>query len=99
MRSVSATAASGASAGWQHVKISRSWSSGIGCISSSTAASSAPWRAAASNASSRTSAGAFSANRRARRTRSIARLRAVVVIQAPAFAGTPSTGQRSSAVT
>ena len=46
-------------------------------------------RAAASNAASRASAGAFSANRRARRTRSIARLRAVVVIQAPAFAGTP----------
>jgi hypothetical protein len=29
----------------------------------------------------------------------MARLRAVVVIQAPAFAGTPSIGQRSSAVT
>ena len=79
--------------------MSRSWSSGIGCISSSAAAWSAPARAAASKASSRAACAAFRANEAARRARSIARLRAVVVIHAPGFAGTPSDGHRSSAAT
>ena len=97
VRRVSATADSGASAGWQQVKISRSWSSGIGCISSSAAMSSAAAARSASNALSRAMTSALSAKRRARRTRSIARLRAVVVIHAPGLSGIPSTGQCSSA--
>ena len=97
VRRVSAIADSGASAGWQQVKISRSWSSGIGDISSSAAMSIALAARSASTAASRTIDPALSANRRARRTRSIARLRAVVVIQAPGLSGIPSTGQRSSA--
>ena len=99
VRSVSATAASGASAGWQHVKISRSWSSGIGSITSSTAARTASCRACASKAASRARVGAFCANRCRRLIRSMARLRAVVVIHAPGLSGIPSIGHRSSAVT
>ena len=99
MRRVSAIADSGASAGWQHVKISRSWSSGIGDISSSAAMSIALAARSASPAWSRAMTSALSVNRRARRTRSIARLRAVVVIHAPGLSGIPSTGQRSRATT
>ena len=40
----------------------------------------------------------FSRRRCSRRRRSIARFRAVVVIQAPGLSGTPSTGQRSRAM-
>ncbi len=99
VRRVRATDASGASAGWQQVKISRSWSSGIGAISSSAAAWSARALRAASNAASRASTSVFAVSVRARRSRSIARFRAVVVIQAPGLPGTPSAGQRSSAAT
>ena len=79
--------------------MSRSWSSGMGAISSSAAACSAPALWASSKAASRAIAAVFAVSVRARRMRSIARLRAVVVIQAPGLAGTPSAGQRSSAVT
>ena len=67
VRSVSATCASSASAGWQHVKRSSSRSSGI--VVSSTSSS------MASGTSSRR---VFAASVRSRRMRSIARLRAVV---------------------
>ena len=67
VRSVSATRASRASAGWQQVKSSRSRSSGISCMSSPIASSSAICAAAA----------VFSRPTRSRRSRSIARLRAV----------------------
>src|SRR5262245_23499445 len=85
-RSVSATCASSASAGWQQVKMSSSRSSGkfVPAISSSTVS----WR------SSRRS---FAASVRSRRIRSIARLRAVVTSQARGLAGVPSRGQRSAA--
>ena len=87
-RSVSATRDSAASAGWQQVKTSASRSSGIELTSSSSAGS----------ASSRASSSALRAKVCSRRSRSIARLRAAVMIQAPGFAGAPSRGQRSSAV-
>ena len=80
--------ASAASAGWQHVKTSASRSSGIELTSSSSAGS----------ASSRASSSALRANVCSRRSRSIARLRAVVTIHAPGFAGSPSRCQRSSAI-
>ena len=85
--SVSATCASSASAGWQHVNSSSSRSSGIvvSSISSSMA----------SGTSSRRS---FDASVRSRRMRSIARLRAVVTSQARGLAGMPSRGHRSAAI-
>ena len=52
-RRVIATRVACGSAGWQHVKMSRSWSSGIGAMSSSAAVRSADARASASNAASR----------------------------------------------
>ena len=88
VRSVSATRASGASAGWQQVKISRSRSSGMELSSIS---SSSPRGTSAS--SSRT----LSSSLRARRIRSIALFRAVVVIHAPGLRGSPRSGQTSSA--
>ena len=90
-RSVSATCASVASAGWQHVKISASRSSGIVVMSSSSSSSGA-------SAASRASSSCLVSRVRRRRSRSIARFRAVVTIQAPGFAGTPSRGQRSAAI-
>ena len=79
--------------------MSRSWSSGMGCISSSAAAGALgprpprrmPRRARARRPSR--------ANTCARRTRSIARLRAVVMIHAPGLSGSRRAGHRSSAVT
>ncbi len=47
---------------------------------------------------SSSSSRSFSAPRRSRRRRSIALLRAVRMIQPPGFGGTPSRGQRSSAI-
>src|SRR5215217_9628999 len=86
VRRVRATLASGARAGWQQVKISRSRSSAMVCISVSPRA-----------ASSRARVARRSASPRSRRSRSMALLRAVVVIQAPGRSGTPATGQRSTA--
>ncbi len=85
-RNVSATCASSASDGWQQVKISSSRSSGklVSSISSSTASGTSSRRV-------------FSASVRSRRRRSIARLRAVTVSQAPGLGGVPSRGQRSAA--
>ena len=83
MRSVSATCASTASAGWQHVKISARRSSGIMLNASSSSSS-------GTSSASRASSDCFDASRRSRRSRSIARLRAVVTIHAPGLAGTPS---------
>ena len=88
VRSVSATRASIASAGWQHVKISRSRSSGMPLTSSSLPPS----------ASRRASFSRVSVLRRrfaSRRRRSIARRLAVVVIHAPGLSGTPSRGHVS----
>ena len=86
VRSVSATCASSASAGWQQVKISSRRSSGIAVSStvSSTASGTSSWRV-------------FSASVRSRRMRSIARLRAVVTSHARGLAGVPSRGHRSAA--
>jgi hypothetical protein len=78
-RSVRATCASSASAGWQHTKISSSRSSGKSVSSTSC-----------SSASGRSSSLVFSARVRSRRMRSSARRRAVVVSQAPGLSGVPS---------
>ena len=85
-RSVSATCALVDSDGWQQVKISRSRSSLIGPSSGcSRACRSAAW--------------AWRSSRRpSRRRRSIARLRAVVMIHPAGLGGTPPEGQRSSAI-
>src|SRR4051794_6238481 len=85
-RRVSATRASGASAGWQQVKSSRRRSSSTAPVGSCGVSS---WiiRAAWCLASRCCS----------RRIRSIARRTAVVVSQPPGLGGTPSTGQRSRA--
>ena len=79
MRSVSATRASGASAGWQQVKIEPQpvvgeRFGGLGLSSSSSGVRSA---------SSASSSGRLAARVRSRRRRSIALLRATRVIQAP----------------
>ncbi len=84
VRRVSATWAGTASAGWQQVNINRSRSSGT-ASSSSVGGSGAGDRAAASWSLAAPSA--------SRRSRSTARLRAVVVSQAPGRRGTPSRGQ------
>ena len=86
MRSVSATCASVASAGWQQVKRSSSRSSWkvVSSISSSTASAISSWRV-------------LSASVRSRRIRSIARRLAVVISQTPGADGMPSFGQRSAA--
>src|SRR5918994_1982622 len=83
VRRVRATLASGDRAGWQQVKISRSRSSAMVCISVS-------WPRAAS---SRARVARRSASPRSRRSRSMALLRAVVMIQAPGRSGTPALGQ------
>ncbi len=86
-RRVSATWAAGASAGWQQVKIRRS-------RSSRTAPAGA---GGSSGASSRAASACRSARDASRRSRSTARLRAVVMIQPAALAGGPADGQRCSA--
>ena len=83
MRSVSATCASTASAGWQHVKISAQTLVRNRAHASSSSSS-------GTSSASRASSACFDASRRSRRSRSIARLRAVVTIHAPGLAGTPS---------
>ena len=88
-RSVNATCASAGSAGWQQVKTSASRSSGIGghvLLLGRRARRVAP------------GARPCCRNVRSRRRRSMARLRAVVTIQAPGLRGTPSRGQRSAAM-
>src|SRR6266545_2893906 len=87
VRRVRATLASSDSAGWQQVKISRSRSSPMVCISGSCPRVASSWARAARR----------SASPRSRRSRSIALLRAVVVIHAPGRSGTPVDGQRSMA--
>src|SRR5436190_3243236 len=82
-RSVSATCASVESAGWQQVKMRVRRSSRTGLASSGWVRSSL---SGVSTANSMTS----SCPRASRRRRSIARLRAVVVIQPPGLGGRPS---------
>ena len=86
-RSVSATCASMASAGWQHMKTSSSRSSGIGGPSMTSSASSGCCA----------SRGSLAASTRSRRSRSMARWRAVVTSQAPGLSGIPAPGQRCAA--
>ena len=87
-RSVSATCASRASAGWQQVKTSRRRSSGIASASSGS-----------SLLAGSSSSGSFASSVRPRRRRLSARRRATVVSHAPGRAGTPSRAQVSSART
>src|SRR4051794_18193914 len=87
-RSVSATCAGSPSDGWQQVKISRRRSSCTGPTSSTaarSACSSIAWACRSARVASR-------------RSRSIARLRAVVMIQPAGLGGTPSSGHRTTAV-
>ena len=126
-RSVSATWAAGARAGWQQVKISRSWSSAgsgagapgptdpaapagsmaasgsVGPLGSGSGQAppgpSGPARSAESGRYSVEAALSFAARRDSRRARSCARLRAVVMIQAPGLSGTPRRGQERIAST
>src|SRR3954463_14717313 len=87
-RSVNAMRASGASAGWQHVKISRSRSSSTGPVVSGGVSSyniKAAWCLASRCLS--------------RRIRSMARLPAVVVSQPPGLGGPPGAGPFSGAAT
>ena len=93
VRRVSATRASSGSAGWQHVKMSRSRSSATRLSPPSRTSPSTPAPAALSICAT------FAASVRRRRSRSSARFRAVVTIHAPGRSGTPSRGQRSIAVT
>src|SRR5262249_34392911 len=85
VRRVSATCASGARAGWQHVKMSRSLSSGTGASSSVV---SSMCRAISS---------CICARRARRRMRSMALGRAVETSQAAGFAGLPVAGHCSTA--
>src|SRR5262245_5670870 len=87
VRSVSATRASMARAGWQQVKIRRRRSSVITGASSGTSGS------METAGSSVLSSSSFSLPRRSGRSRSIALLRAAVVIQAPGLSGIPRSGQ------
>src|SRR5438067_7089412 len=84
-RRVSATCASVERAGWQQVKISRSRSSCTGPSSSGMLGSLVPGESTATSLSS-------SRPRDSRRRRSMAWLRAVVVIQPPGLRGCPSPG-------
>src|SRR6266511_2753416 len=84
-RRVRATCASVESAGWQQVKMRRRRSSCTGPISSGVPESSLPGENTATSPSS-------SRPRDSRRKRSMARLRAVVVIQPPGLGGSPSPG-------
>ena len=89
VRRLSATRASSASAGWQHVKISRSWSSRT--TESGSGDGSSPNRSMV--------VASFPDRFASRRRRSRARLRATTVSQARGSSGTPSRGHRSSAAT
>src|SRR5512132_3502616 len=89
-RRVSATCAWVESAGWQQVKMSRSRSSGTAPWSSAMSGSWSPGQSAATSPRS-------SRPRDSRRSRSMARLRAVVVIQPPGLGGRPSAGHLSRA--
>src|SRR5438552_3629421 len=89
-RNVSATWASMESAGWQQVKMRRSRSSCTGPSFSGPPGSSLPGKSTAASLSS-------SRPRDSRRRRSMARLRAVVVIQPPGLGGSPSPGHLRSA--
>jgi hypothetical protein len=93
-RSVSATCASVASAGWQQVKISSSRSSGMAV----SAMSSSPGMAGVAASSVALSRRSLAASTRSRRSRSIARFRAVRTSQPAGFSGTPSDGQRCAAM-
>src|ERR671918_2507744 len=84
-RSVSATCASVESAGWQQVKMRRSRSSRTGPTSSVMPGSTLPGESRARSLSS-------CRPRVSRRIRSMARLRAVVVIQPPGLGGRPLPG-------
>src|SRR6266702_3993593 len=84
-RRVSATCASVDSAGWQQVKMRRSRSSSTCPASSGIPRSLVPGERTATSLSS-------SRPRDSRRRRSMARLRAVVVIQPPGLGGRPSPG-------
>src|SRR6266508_763049 len=84
-RRVSATCAWVERAGWQQVKMSRSRSSGTAPTSSAMSGSWSPGDSTATAPSS-------SRSRDSRRRRSMARLRAVVVIQPPGLGGRPSAG-------
>ncbi len=86
-RSVSATRASRFNAGWQQVNMSSRRSSGIS-LSLTYGAGSGPIAATSRS---------FAASVDARRSRSIARLRAAVVSQASGWSGTPDRGQLASA--
>ena len=89
-RRVSATWASGGSAGWQQVKIRRS--------RSSTMSSASPGLGPAVSASSRSASSAWEASNRARRRiASMALKRPVETSQARGLAGTPSRGHCSTA--
>src|SRR6266508_1750927 len=85
VRRVSATRASSGRPGWQQVKISRSRSSYTPLVSTSSSG--------ASYASAVTTSRSLAAPTAARRILSVARLRAVVVSQAPGLRGTPSVRQ------
>src|SRR5918995_733273 len=90
-RSVNATCASRDSAGWQQVKINRSRSSYTITSSSGSPRTSPLLDSSVSSPSS-------SRPRDSRRSRSMPRLRAVVVIQPPGFGGRPSRGHLRSAI-
>src|SRR3989442_3905750 len=91
-RRVSATCASVESAGWEQVKMRRSRSSCTGPSSSGVPGSSLPGESTATSLSS-------SRPRDSRRRRSMAWLRAVVVIQPPGLGGRPSPGHLRRATT
>ena len=88
-RSVSATRAPAASAGWQQVKIRRSRSSGI--VSANVSSAPGPGTAAAS-----ASSGSLRDRVSLRWMRFIARRRATIVSHAAGLAGTPSAHATSA---
>jgi hypothetical protein len=99
-RSVSATRASGASAGWQHMKIRRNRSSGMTSSGSPAAGavdSSSSMEASPVSSSEAMSSGSLERNAVSRRIASIARRWARVVSQAPGLRGMPSSSQACSA--
>src|SRR5688500_12986347 len=85
-RRVRATRFSGARAGWQHVKISRSRSSRTGPVSSGGESS-----------MSMVASAYFESRLASRLSRSSALFAATVVSQAPGLGGSPSRGHRSTA--
>jgi hypothetical protein len=95
-RRVSATCAAGSRAGWQQVKRSRSWSSAT--VASESRWSSSPGIGTGDEKVRWASAWRVSRDD-SRRTWSMPRLRAVVMIQPAGLGGTPSTGHRSRATT